>query len=59
VYSRFKGRFKLTGTGKIRLMHPGHRHRRHPKSADQNRRLRQGMNLFATYATTMKKLGFR
>ena len=59
VYSTFKERFKLTGTGKIRLMHPGHRHKRTPKSSDQNRRLRKGMNLFDTYAKTMKKLGFR
>lgn len=50
VYSTFKERFKLTGTGKIRLMRPGHRHKRTPKSSDQNRRLRKGMNLFDTYA---------
>lgn len=59
VYSTFKERFKLTATGKVRLMRPGHRHKRTPKSSDQNRRLRKGMNLFDTYAKTMKKLGFR
>jgi len=48
----------LAGTGKIRHMRTGHRHKRWPKSSDQNRKLRGGRNLFKTYATILKKLGF-
>ncbi|EIE24704.1 hypothetical protein COCSUDRAFT_32793 [Coccomyxa subellipsoidea C-169] len=59
VYSSFKERFKLTGTGRVKYMPPGHRHRRSRKSADQNRQLRKSSMLFSTYAKTMKKLGFR
>lgn len=39
-------------------MRTGHRHKRWPKSSDQNRKLRGGRNLFKTYATILKKLGF-
>ncbi|CAK0763565.1 hypothetical protein CVIRNUC_003071 [Coccomyxa viridis] len=58
-YSGFKERFKLTGTGKIRHMRTGHRHKRYPKTSDQNRSLSKARNLFQTYAITMKKLGFK
>lgn len=59
VYSSFKERFKLTATGKIKYMPPGHRHKRSAKTADQNRALRKSNVLFSTYANTMKRLGFR
>ena len=44
--------------GKILHMRTGHRHKRWPKSSDQNRRLRRNRVLYKTYATTLKKLGF-
>ena len=44
--------------GKIRHMRTGHRHKRWAKTSNQNRKLRRGRNLFDTYATTLKKLGF-
>jgi large subunit ribosomal protein L35 len=59
VYSSFKERFKLTATGRVKYMPPGHRHKRSSKSMDQNRNLRKSSMLFSTYAKTMKKLGFR
>ena len=47
------------GAGKIRHMRTGHRHKRYPKTSDQNRSLSKARNLFQTYAITMKKLGFK
>lgn len=40
-------------------MRTGHRHKRYPKTSDQNRSLSKARNLFQTYAITMKKLGFK
>jgi ribosomal protein L35 len=59
VYSSYKERFKMSATGKIRYMRPGHRHKRFVKGSNRNRSLRKGKNLFNTYANTMKKLGFK
>ncbi|KAK9844548.1 hypothetical protein WJX74_003893 [Apatococcus lobatus] len=59
LYSSYKERFKMTGSGKIRAMRPGHRHKRFVKSNNQNRALRKTKLVHHAYAQTMKKLGFR
>jgi len=59
AYSRYKERFKLTGTGKVLFFHPGHRHKRWSKTSKQLRTHRRSAVLHSTYATTMKKLGFK
>lgn len=48
----------MTGSGKIRAMRPGHRHKRFVKSSNQNRSLRKTKIVHHAYAQTMKKLGF-
>lgn len=57
-FSSYKERFKMTGSGKIRAMRPGHRHKRFVKSNNQNRALRKTKLVHCAYAQTMKKLGF-
>ncbi|KAK9835006.1 hypothetical protein WJX81_003595 [Elliptochloris bilobata] len=50
AYSRYKERFKVTGTGLIKHFRPGHRHKRWAKTSKQLRNLRlhecQGMVAF-------------
>ena len=57
-YSAFKSRFKMTGTGKIRYMRPGHVHKRYNKGSRQLQELGETKVMQATYAKTMRRLGF-
>lgn len=44
-YSSYKERFRMTGTGGIKFMRPGHRHKRFVKSPKRNAALRKGKML--------------
>lgn len=57
-YSSYRERFKLMANGKIKRMHPGHRHKRHPKSGRQNLLLKGSAVVFPAVANKMKRIGF-
>lgn len=57
TYSSLKERFKMTGSGKYRRFPAGHRHKRTPKSAQQNRRLGSTKTVHPTWGNIMKRLG--
>ena len=56
--SAYKGRFKTTGTGKIRYMRPGHVRKHFNKGKRQNLELGQTQVLHEAYAKVMRKVGF-
>ena len=49
-------RFKATGTGKLKMYHPGHRHNLGIKTAKRKRSLRKGAYLSTSMAPTIKAL---
>ena len=57
-YSAYKNRFKMTGTGKIRCMRPGHVHKRFNKGRRQLADLSNTKVVDRAWERTMKKIGF-
>ena len=59
VCRAYKDRFKMTATGKIRYVRPGHVHKRFNKGSRQLQELGQTKLVQDVYARIMKRLGFK
>ena len=55
----YKERFKLMNNGSIKVFPPGYRHRRSRKGNAQRRRLKQPKLMHQTYASTLRRMGFK